>query len=72
LQIQGYNVGSDGRFGHYNDCVGFFTVPIWMGVLSSFVLIAILLFGVIMLMDVKTMDRFDDPKGKTITITATD
>jgi V-type H+-transporting ATPase S1 subunit len=31
-----------------------------------------MIFGLGMIMDIKTMDRFDDPKGKTITITATE
>jgi V-type H+-transporting ATPase S1 subunit len=72
FQIQAFTFARGGRFGYYNDCVGFFSIPIWMGVISSIILIAILLFGVVMLMSIKTMDRFDDPKGKTITVTATD
>jgi V-type H+-transporting ATPase S1 subunit len=70
-QIQAFSVKGV-QFSHYNDCVGFFSGPIWMAIISCIVMVAILLFGVIMLLDINTMDRFDDPKGKTITITATD
>ena len=55
-------------FGYPNDCVGFFTITIWSGILTTFLLIGILSFGIIMLMNISTMDRFDDPKGKTITV----
>ena len=60
------------KFGYYNDCVGFFTVPIWMGVITMMVMLAIVLFGIAMLLSINTMDRYDDPKGKTITVTAAD
>jgi len=59
-------------FGHYNDCIGFFTVPIWMGVITMMTMLSIVLLGVGMLLSINTMDRYDDPKGKTITITATE
>lgn len=48
------------------ECVGFFTPGIWMGIVVTIVLLSILSWGMKMLMDVKTMDRFDDPKGKPI------
>lgn len=50
------------------DCVPFFTVPIWMGIISTVLLMFILFFGLTMITNITTMDRFDDPKGKTITI----
>jgi V-type H+-transporting ATPase S1 subunit len=56
------------RFGSAYDCVYFFTVPIWSGLFVCTILALILTSGLLMIMDVKTMDRFDDPKGKTITI----
>lgn len=51
----------------YN-CVGFTTIPIWSGLFVTFILLLIMTFGLTMMMDIKTMDRFDDAKGKTITI----
>jgi len=56
------------RFGPAYDCVYFFTVPIWSGLFVFTILSIIMTFGLVMIMDIKTMDMFDDPKGKTITI----
>uniref|UniRef100_A0A0N5A8X7 Ac45-VOA1_TM domain-containing protein n=1 Tax=Syphacia muris TaxID=451379 RepID=A0A0N5A8X7_9BILA len=39
-----------------------------MGIVCSFVLVSILMFGYLMLQSVQTMDRFDDPKQKQIVI----
>ncbi|XP_072943269.1 V-type proton ATPase subunit S1 [Epargyreus clarus] len=58
------------NFGESFNCVGFFSVPIWSGLFVTFVLLAITFYGIMMMMDIRTMDRFDDPKGKTITINA--
>jgi hypothetical protein len=66
LQIQPYIDGR--RFGSAYDCVYFFTVPIWSGLFVCTVFSIIMILGLGMIMDIKTMDRFDDPKGKTITI----
>ncbi|KAG6459172.1 V-type proton ATPase subunit S1-like [Manduca sexta] len=57
-------------FGDSFNCVGFFSAPIWAGLFVVFILLAIMFYGVMMMMDIRTMDRFDDPKGKTITINA--
>ncbi|XP_037800622.1 uncharacterized protein LOC119595583 [Penaeus monodon] len=54
------------------DCVGFFTVPIWCALLVTLLLLFILFSGMYMLGDIKTMDRFDDPKGKPIMVATTD
>jgi len=43
-----------------------------MGVITMMVMLAIVLFGIAMLLSINTMDRYDDPKGKTITVTAAD
>lgn len=51
------------------DCVGFTSGGVWMGLVITFLLIGILSCGFAWMFDIKTMDRFDDPKGKTITIT---
>jgi len=39
-----------------------------MGLVSMLVMLAILLPGIAMLLSINTMDRYDDPKGKTITV----
>jgi len=56
------------EFGPAYDCVYFFTVPIWSGIFVSTILSIILTIGLVMIIDIRTMDLFDDPKGKTITI----
>ncbi|GFR75725.1 V-type proton ATPase subunit S1 [Elysia marginata] len=67
LQMQPFNVQHDAFF-NAQDCVGFFSRAIWMGIFSSLILLAILFFGVMMVLNLSTPDRFDDPKGKTIVI----
>jgi len=50
------------------DCVVFFTEGIWMAIITVLLMTIIILFGLNMIASLKTMDRFDDPKGKTITV----
>lgn len=64
--------GNHTYFGDSYDCVGFTSVPIWSGIFITFILLFILTAGITMMIDIKTMDRFDDPKGKTITINASE
>lgn len=59
-------------FGYYNDCTGFFTIGIWMFLICAAILLSILGFGIVMLLGINTMDRYDDPKGKTITVATGD
>jgi len=66
FQIQ-FQIKND-QFGMANDCVGFFTIPIWMGLFTTLIMISILSYGILMLSSINTMDRFDDPKGKTISV----
>ncbi|CAL4067850.1 unnamed protein product, partial [Meganyctiphanes norvegica] len=63
---------SKGKFDGSWDCVGFFTIPVWMSLITIFIFLIILFWGLWMLSDVKTMDRFDDPKGKTINVPNTE
>ncbi|XP_015913429.1 V-type proton ATPase subunit S1 [Parasteatoda tepidariorum] len=67
FQVQPFPTDSSG-FSESFDCVSFFTVPIWMGVFVSLLFIIIINIGVYALFSVHTMDRFDDPKGKTISV----
>ncbi|KAG7278457.1 hypothetical protein CRUP_038752, partial [Coryphaenoides rupestris] len=63
--FQGFNVtGSD--FAYASDCAGFFTPGIWMGLLTSLLMVLVLTYGLHMIMQLRTMDRFDDPKGPAI------
>lgn len=60
------------RFESSYDCVGTMSAPIWSGLFIVILLLFITIGGVMMMMDIRTMDRFDDPKGKTITINASE
>lgn len=66
FQIQPFQVKE--KFSDSFDCVTWFTVPIWMGVFVALILIVIVNIGVYSLFSIRTMDRFDDPKGKTISV----
>ncbi|CAD7014991.1 uncharacterized protein LOC101451190 [Ceratitis capitata] len=63
-------VGDYFQFGDSWNCVGFVSHAILAGLFVSVILLAILFVGICWMMDINTMDRFDDPKGKTITINA--
>uniref|UniRef100_T1IUV9 Vacuolar ATP synthase subunit S1 n=1 Tax=Strigamia maritima TaxID=126957 RepID=T1IUV9_STRMM len=59
-------------FGYPYDCVGFFTIPILTSIFVTIILILVLAFGIQQIFNINTMDRFDDPKGKTITVPSVD
>jgi hypothetical protein len=70
LQMQlGQN---NGTFKDAWECVGFFSAGIWSGIFVVALLIGIMTWGLAMIMSVKTMDRFDDPKGKPISFAGTE
>jgi V-type H+-transporting ATPase S1 subunit len=54
----------------HNDCVGFFSPAIWGALFVVIILVLIMSCGITMMLDIRTMDRFDDPKGKTIIVNA--
>ncbi|XP_064488106.1 V-type proton ATPase subunit S1-like [Ornithodoros turicata] len=72
LQVELFPNSTDAPFSESYDCSGFFTMPVWMGLLVILLYLVILGVGIFFLHDIRTNDRFDDPKGKTITVTATD
>ncbi|XP_055837734.1 V-type proton ATPase subunit S1 [Episyrphus balteatus] len=59
---------NDFKFGDAWYCVGFFSSGILAGLFVVFILLGIMSVGICWMLDINTMDRFDDPKGKTITI----
>ncbi|KAM3872576.1 ATPase H+ transporting accessory protein 1a [Diretmus argenteus] len=71
FQIQGFNV-TGGDFSYASDCAGFFTPGIWMGLMTSFLMVLVLTYGLHMIMQLRTMDRFDDPKGPAISVPQTE
>lgn len=74
LQVQPFKLPDNKKkvFADSYDCSTWFTIPLWIGFLVILFFTTILAFGVYALMDIKTPDRFENPKGKTITITATE
>jgi len=66
-QVQAFGL-KNGKFDYAQDCVGFFTLPIWMGLFSVSILVTILMGGIIAMMGIQTMDRFDDPKGPVVNL----
>ncbi|XP_076301402.1 uncharacterized protein LOC143219272 [Lasioglossum baleicum] len=71
FQVQLFNnedSSREARFGSTYDCVGFMTIPIWTGIFVATILSFIMIWGITMLMDIRIMDRFDDPKGKMIMV----
>ncbi|XP_048739011.2 V-type proton ATPase subunit S1-like isoform X2 [Ostrea edulis] len=71
FQLQPFGV-KNSKFSDGWDCIPFFTEVIWMGIIAMLVVTLILLFGFSMLSSINTQDRFDDPKGKTITVNVSD
>ncbi|XP_069604027.1 V-type proton ATPase subunit S1 [Ranitomeya imitator] len=67
FQIQAFNV-TVMRFSYASDCAGFFSPGIWMGLITTLLFVFILTYGLHMVMSLKTMDRFDDPKGPSISV----
>uniref|UniRef100_A0A8C2XBY7 ATPase H+ transporting accessory protein 1a n=1 Tax=Cyclopterus lumpus TaxID=8103 RepID=A0A8C2XBY7_CYCLU len=56
----------------HNDCAGFFSPGIWMGLMTSLLMVLVLTYGLHMIMQLRTMDRFDDPKGPAISVPQTE
>nr|XP_023693343.1 V-type proton ATPase subunit S1 [Paramormyrops kingsleyae] len=71
FQIQGFGVTGE-NFSYANDCASFFTPGIWMGLVTSLLLLLILTYGLHMILQLRSMDRFDDPKGPAIAVPQND
>ncbi|XP_068453765.1 V-type proton ATPase subunit S1b [Clinocottus analis] len=68
FQIQGFGLANGTDFSYASDCAGFFTPGIWMGLLTGLLFLWIFVYGLHMIMQLNTMDRFDDPKGPSISV----
>lgn len=68
VQIQGFRLGNSTDFSYASDCSGFFSIGIWMGLVTTLIMLLILVYGLHMITHITTMDRFDDPKGPTISV----
>ncbi|KAF3860890.1 hypothetical protein F7725_001145 [Dissostichus mawsoni] len=72
FQIQGFGLANGTNFSYASDCAGFFTAGIWMGLITSLLMLWIFVYGMHMIMQLNTMDRFDDPKGPSISVPQTE
>uniref|UniRef100_A0A8C6UDK1 ATPase H+ transporting accessory protein 1b n=1 Tax=Neogobius melanostomus TaxID=47308 RepID=A0A8C6UDK1_9GOBI len=72
FQIQGFSLNNGTNFSYASDCAGFFTPGIWMGLLTSLLMLWIFVYGLHMILQLNTMDRFDDPKGPCISVPQTE
>lgn len=68
FQIQGFGLANSTNFSYASDCASFFTPAIWMGLVTVLLTLLILVYGLHMIMQINTMDRFDDPKGPSISV----
>ncbi|KAF2895250.1 hypothetical protein ILUMI_10923 [Ignelater luminosus] len=60
------------RFSDAYNCVPFTTGPLWSGLFVAFILIVGLIFGLVALDNIKTMDKFDNHKTKQLSITVSE
>ncbi|CAG9134496.1 unnamed protein product [Plutella xylostella] len=60
------------KFADAFDCIGFTSVPIWSGLMVTFLLILMLSISICMILDIKTMDRFENSRGKQLSITVSE
>lgn len=72
MQIQGFGLANGTDFSYASDCASFFTPGIWMALLTLLILLLIFIYGLHMIMQLNTMDRFDDPKGPSISVPQTE
>jgi len=71
MQIQGLmktKAGETKPFGESFDCVGFFSMPIFIGLLTTLLLIFFTTFAVVAMANIRTPERYDDPKGPKISV----
>uniref|UniRef100_A0A8D0HJ69 V-type proton ATPase subunit S1 n=1 Tax=Sphenodon punctatus TaxID=8508 RepID=A0A8D0HJ69_SPHPU len=71
FQIQGFNIKNN-LFSYASDCSSFFTPGIWMGLVTSIILLWILTYGIHMIMQITTNSKFDDPKGPALSVPQTE
>lgn len=57
------------RFGIVNDCTGVFSIPILSAMLIISVFISVLSIGIIMMLNIANVDRYDNEKTKKILYT---
>ena len=73
-----YKVQAFGQFYHSDDgspvfasaynCHSYFQLSSWMGIFSVVILSLMLYVSLVFAFSIQTMDRFDDPRGPTISV----
>lgn len=72
MQLQVFKLGQRIRFGPEWACDSMMTIGLWVGLLVTLLFAAVCYWGFSMLANIQTMDRFDDPRGKSIHVPQTD
>jgi len=73
MQLQVFNLPqSRVKFGPEWACDSFMGIGLWVGLLLTLLFASVCVYGFTMLANIQTMDRFDDPRGKTIHVPQTD
>lgn len=67
VQVQAFNV-SGGVFAGASDCAAFFSPGTWMGLVTGGLLLGGLFYGGALLLHLRPMDRFDDPRGPPLPV----
>ena len=68
MQVQGLMKSETAPFGSAFDCVGFFSMPILIGLLTTLLLLVCTTGAVVAMASIQTPTRFDDPKGEKISV----
>ncbi|XP_045506507.1 uncharacterized protein LOC123702765 isoform X2 [Colias croceus] len=71
IQMQPFMESTE-KFSDAFDCIGFTSVPIWSGLMVSFIMLLGLSISITMIMDIKTMDKFETTRSKQLTITVSE
>ncbi|XP_022116350.2 uncharacterized protein LOC110994148 [Pieris rapae] len=71
IQMQPF-MDSTEKFSDAFDCIGFTTVPIWSGLMVTFIMLLGLSVSITMILDIKTMDKFENSRSKQLTITVSE
>ena len=75
LQLQVFKLATGDRpprFGPEWACDEMMSIGVMVGLLLSLLFATVCYWGFSMLANIQTMDRFDDPRGKTIHVPQTD
>lgn len=57
------------QFGDAYDCVGFTTAPIWSGIVVTSFISAIIMLGLLCILEIKPPNKFENNRGKQLTFT---